>query len=237
MTAQGTARGGATTAEDTARRPAGPHLRPVRADDAAAILDAFRTAPDLARQGDVHDAESAVEYCTWLRGRDRLAFAIVPGTGVAHPGASAKLDDAANIDDLGTLESSGNSEDPSDPADRMIGLVAVSVDEGNLNGWFFYWLHPSHRGQGLAARAAASLAERALRAAAGGGWGLERLELGHRVDNPASGAVARAAGFLLEGTEREKFLIGGERVDVLTYGRLATDPEPPTALLPWSPES
>jgi RimJ/RimL family protein N-acetyltransferase len=66
------------------------------------------------------------------------------------------------------------------------------------------------------------------------GWGLERLELGHRVDNPASGAVARAAGFLHEGTEREKFLIGGERVDVLSYGRLATDPAPPTPLLGWA---
>lgn len=57
--------------------------------------------------------------------------------------------------------------------------------------------------------------------------GLERVELGHRVDNPASGAVARSAGFVKEGTERGKFLIDGQRIDVDTYGRLASDPAPP----------
>lgn len=62
--------------------------------------------------------------------------------------------------------------------------------------------------------------------------GLERLELGHRVTNPASGGVARRAGFVVEGTEREKFLIDGQRIDVLTYGRLRSDPTPTTPLLP-----
>ncbi len=58
--------------------------------------------------------------------------------------------------------------------------------------------------------------------------GLERLELGHRVNNPASAAVAEAAGFVREGVERGKFLIAGARVDVTTYGRLVTDPMPAT---------
>ncbi|MFE5775788.1 GNAT family N-acetyltransferase [Brachybacterium sp. NPDC056505] len=189
--------------------PSGPRLRPVRAGDAEAILEAFTSSPDMSRQGDVHDAASAEEYCTWLRGTDRHAFAIVDDEPDAVQGAHG----------------------------RMVGLVAVSVDEGNRNGWFFYWLHPAHRGRGLASRAAAALAERALRPVDRGGWGLERLELGHRIDNPASGSVARAAGFLHEGTEREKFLIGGERVDVLAYGRLVTDPAPPTVLLPWAEET
>lgn len=56
--------------------------------------------------------------------------------------------------------------------------------------------------------------------------GCERLELGHRADNPLSGNVAAAAGFKHEGRERAKFLVDGERIDVLTYGRLATDPWP-----------
>ncbi|UEJ82265.1 GNAT family N-acetyltransferase [Brachybacterium halotolerans subsp. kimchii] len=190
----------------------GPHLRPVRADDADAILEAFTSSPDMSRQGDVHDAASAEEYCTWLRGADRHAFAIVDDEPDAVQGAHGAHG-------------------------RMVGLVAVSVDEGNRNGWFFYWLHPAYRGRGLASRAAAALAERALRPVDRGGWGLERLELGHRIDNPASGSVARAAGFLHEGTEREKFLIGGERVDVLAYGRLVTDPAPPTVLLPWADDA
>lgn len=70
-------------------------------------------------------------------------------------------------------------------------------------------------------RAAATVADWAL--AEGG---LDRLELGHRVNNPASGAVARAAGFVHEGTERRRFLVDGERIDVDTYGRLRSDLAP-----------
>ena len=36
---------------------------------------------------------------------------------------------------------------------------------------------------------------------------LHRLELGYRANNPGSAAVARAAGFVREGLEREKFLV------------------------------
>ena len=122
-----------------------------------------------------------------------------------------------------------------DEGDALVGLVALSIDCENRSGWFFYWLHAAHRGQGLAARAAATVADRALAASPAGGWGLERLELGHRVNNPGSGAVARAAGFVREGTERGKFLIDGERVDVLTYGRLRSDPGPTAPGLPWQP--
>lgn len=183
--------------------PASPssdvRLRPVRAEDAPAVLAAHRSAPDMARQGTVTDLDEARQQVAWLLAPDRRATAVV------------------------------------DADDLLLGLVAVSIDEENLAGWFFYWLHAAHRGHGLAARAAASVAERALAPAADGGWGLERLELGHRVNNPASGAVARAAGFVHEGTERGKLLLGGERVDVLTYGRLRTDPVPDTAGLPWGP--
>ena len=181
--------GGGERTELTAYR-----LRPVREDDADAVLDAFGSAPDMARQGDVTDLRSAEEYVEWLRGPTRRAFAI------AHGGL-------------------------------MVGLVALGVDELNRNGWFFYWLHAAHRGRGVTARAAATVADWALRGAPAGG-GLERLELGHRVDNPASGAVALAAGFVQEGREREKFLVDGERVDVLTYGRLRSDPWPATGHLP-----
>ncbi len=93
-------------------------------------------------------------------------------------------------------------------------------------------MHAAHRGRGATARAVATVSDRALREAPDGD-GLERLELGHRANNPASGGVARAAGFVLEGRERGKFLIDGERVDVLTYGRLRTDPWPTTELCRW----
>lgn len=174
-----------------------PRLRPVRPGDAPAVLDAHRSAADMARQGTVTTPAQAREQVAWLLETDRRATAIVDG------------------------------------CDVLLGLVALTVDPEECSGWFFYWLHAAHRGQGLAARAAAAVAERALTPSAEGGWGLERLELGHRANNPASGAVARAAGFVHEGTERGKFLIAGEREDVLTYGRLRTDPAPATAGLPW----
>ena len=109
----------------------------------------------------------------------------------------------------------------------LLGVVALNVDHENRLGWFWYWTHHSHRHRGLAKRAAATVANWALR-----DGGIERLELGHRANNPASGAVARAAGFVHEGIEREKFLVDGARVDVLTYGRLRGDPRPSTPELP-----
>ena len=172
-------------------------LRPVRTAYAPAVLAAFRSAADMARQGGVQTLEQAQEHVAWLRAPQRRAVAIV------------------------------------DQDDLLVCLVAISVDEENRSGWFFYWLHAGHRGRGLAARAAATVAEHALTPSDEGGWGLERLELGHRVENAGSGAVARAAGFVHEGTERGKFLVDGLRRDVHVMGRLRSDPAPPTAGLPW----
>lgn len=104
---------------------------------------------------------------------------------------------------------------------RVVGLVCVSVDLENRNGWFWYWAHADTRGRGIMSRAAATVADWALTEGA-----LERLELGHRANNPASGRVAAAAGFIREGTEREKFLVAGQRIDVYTYSRLRSDPFP-----------
>ncbi|WP_290499540.1 GNAT family N-acetyltransferase [Kocuria sp. UBA5001] len=112
-------------------------------------------------------------------------------------------------------------------SDALIGLVCVTVDEDNRNGWFWYWMTDRARGRGVMSRAAATVAEWALAER-----GLERLELGHRVNNPASGVVAKRAGFVKEGTQRQKFLVDGERLDVDTYGRLKTDPHPAFDPLP-----
>lgn len=160
-------------------------VRPVRPDDAEAVLEAFRCAPDMARQGKVTDLASAQGYVAWLREASRWSFAVCAG-------------------------------------DWMVGLMAIGVDEVNCSGWVFYWMHAAHRGRGVTARAVATVADWAL-AEPSEGAGLERLELGHRVNNPSSGGVARAAGFVQEGREREKFLIDGRRHDVLTYGRLRSD--------------
>lgn len=105
--------------------------------------------------------------------------------------------------------------------DRLVGLIGVTVEPVNRVGWFWYWMNASHRGLGWASKSAVAVANWAL-----SDGGCERLELGHRAGNPLSANVAGAAGFVREGRERGKFLVDGVREDVLTYGRLATDPWP-----------
>lgn len=60
---------------------------------------------------------------------------------------------------------------------------------------------------------------------------LRRLELGYRANNPASGAVAAAAGFQIEGIEREKFLYAGQTYDAVTAARLRKDGRAPASPL------
>lgn len=37
-------------------------------------------------------------------------------------------------------------------SDLLFGLVALSVDSGNRNAWFWYWTHPAARGRGWTGR-------------------------------------------------------------------------------------
>ena len=111
---------------------------------------------------------------------------------------------------------------------RALGNVGVGAIEMRHNtGWMHYWVAAEARGSGLAARACASLARHAF-----DHLGVHRLELGHRVNNPASCRVAHRAGFAAEGLERHKLRYGAERFDVETHARLATDPDPDVELLP-----
>ena len=110
-----------------------------------------------------------------------------------------------------------------------VGNVGLStIERRNDTAWCHYWLALSARGQGSASRALASVADWAFQA------GLFRLELGHRVNNPGSCAVARRAGFVAEGIERKKLKSGDERFDVELHSRLRTDPVPRLDLLSFS---
>lgn len=100
-----------------------------------------------------------------------------------------------------------------------IGLTAI--ERRHYTGWMSYFSSCTVRGRGLVTRSAIAVANWGL-----GELGLFRLELGHRVNNPVSGAIAVATGFVLEGRERQKLLYGNERFDILSYGRLVTDPAP-----------
>lgn len=108
-----------------------------------------------------------------------------------------------------------------------VGNVSASNLEPRHNtGWVSYWVAEPARGKNLASRAVATVCA----------WlfmqrDTFRLELAHRVNNPASGRVAANAGFIVEGLERQKLRYGAERFDALSYSRLATDPNPSAELL------
>ena len=125
------------------------------------------------------------------------------------------------------------------PASDAVRNFAISVDGqavgnvgiGNMEhrhdtGWVYYWVSVEARGRGLASRSLASAAH----------WAFERrdlfrLELGHRVNNPASCSVALNAGFAAEGIERQKLKYENQRFDVETHARLRSDPAPKIELL------
>ncbi|MFD9369736.1 GNAT family N-acetyltransferase [Streptomyces sp. NPDC060020] len=102
----------------------------------------------------------------------------------------------------------------------VLGNVSVAaVNRQHATGWVSYWTTAVARGRGVASAACRTLAQWAFDEA-----GLFRLELGHRVNNPASCRVARAAGFTVEGLQRQKLAYDGVRHDVELHARLATDP-------------
>ena len=85
------------------------------------------------------------------------------------------------------------------------------------------------RGQGLVSAALRSLVDLLH-----DDLGIYRLELGYRVNNPASASVAKNAGFIVEGREREKLLYDGTRYDTEICARLSGDPRHPGARLPMA---
>ncbi|MFD6448609.1 GNAT family N-acetyltransferase [Promicromonospora sp. NPDC060204] len=106
-----------------------------------------------------------------------------------------------------------------------VGNVGASgIEFRHETAWMYYWLSPDARGKGYATAALVAVCDWAFES------GLYRLELGHRVNNPASCRVATAAGFRAEGIEREKLRYGTDRYDVETHARLATDPAPTVGL-------
>jgi ribosomal-protein-alanine N-acetyltransferase len=172
-------------------------LRPWRISDATSLQSAFTGSGDLAAQ------LGALELTTVARCErfitDNLATATV-----------SRQNFAISVDG------------------RAVGNVGIgSMEHRHGTGWVYYWVSAAARGQGLATRALASIAEWAFTE-----QGLHRLELGHRTNNPGSCRVASRAGFVREGIERQKLKYGTERFDVETHARLRTDPPPGFSLLP-----
>jgi RimJ/RimL family protein N-acetyltransferase len=85
-----------------------------------------------------------------------------------------------------------------------------------------YWTVAAVRGRGVAVRAVLAVCRWAFSAGE-----LDRVQLFHAVENPASGRVAAKAGFTLEGRLRRSHRYGdGVKHDELLWARLSDDPDP-----------
>ena len=108
----------------------------------------------------------------------------------------------------------------SDATDRLVGSVSLhKINPEQADAEIGYWIAPWARRKGHATRA--------VLAASRFGFtqlGLHRLYLYHAVENPGSCAVARAAGFVHEGTLRKSFRYpDGVYHDEHLHGLLAAD--------------
>lgn len=81
-----------------------------------------------------------------------------------------------------------------------------------------YWIDQAQSGQGVTTRAVTKLCRIAFDE-----LGLHRVELRCAVDNTASRAVARKAGFVQEGILRDAFRVRGVRQSLVMHSRLAGD--------------
>ncbi|MEV8254439.1 GNAT family protein [Rhodoglobus sp. NPDC076762] len=172
-----------------------PHLRVWRASDAPALIDAYRSSPELAVQ--LGSPDLATDHLA------RIFIADSLGRSDTHMNWAIVAESAA------------------------VGNVGIShIDRRHGTAWAYYWLAESARGRGLATRALATATECAFSA------GLFRLELGHRLNNPASCGVATRAGFTVEGIQRQKLRYDHERFDVELHARLASDEAPTVRALP-----
>ncbi|WP_058233984.1 GNAT family N-acetyltransferase [Devriesea agamarum] len=182
-------------------------LRPWRRKDAEELCRLCVSDPELERQfpsplRTVRDARAWIE---------RWALGVTPRATAAQDEGQYQDSARDRLILAVTHEHTG----------AVLGNVAVAYFDRHRNGWFSYWTAKEMRGRGVASRAATAFANYLLRLGIA-----RRLELGYRANNPASAAVARHAGFVVEGREREKFVIDGDAVDVITCARLARDPWP-----------
>ncbi|MCA1781336.1 MAG: GNAT family N-acetyltransferase [Intrasporangiaceae bacterium] len=94
------------------------------------------------------------------------------------------------------------------------------MDPDQADAEIGYWVAPWARRMGYATRAVTSASRFAF-----GRLGLHRLYLFHAVENPGSCSVARAAGFVHEGTMRQSYRYAdGEYHDEHLHGLLAQGP-------------
>ncbi|WP_307847533.1 GNAT family N-acetyltransferase [Streptomyces sp. F63] len=149
--------------------PASPALvlRPWRMEDVPALVEVYRDP--VLRRWTSHVPEGDADGARWVRAQERGWAAgdrFSFAVLEAPPGASAAL--AGNV-------------------------VLKHIASGKPAAEVGYWTAPHVRGRGVAPRALEALTAWAFNSFAADG--LERLELLHQVDNPASCRVAQKSGY------------------------------------------
>jgi RimJ/RimL family protein N-acetyltransferase len=112
-----------------------------------------------------------------------------------------------------------------DPATgELLGSVSLhEIDREQGDAQIGYWTVPAARGRGVAALVVDAVCRWAFATLP-----IDRIELYHAVDNPASRRVAEKAGFTQEGRLRRSYRYGdGAKHDELLWSRLADDPPAP----------
>jgi 8-oxo-dGTP diphosphatase len=96
--------------------------------------------------------------------------------------------------------------------EMLVGCISVRLDVGPGIGQLGYWIGRRFWGHGVASEAAARVASWAL-----AHLPIERVRASVAMDNPASAAVLRRAGFRQTGTGTEAFLARGGDHPVLVF--------------------
>lgn len=104
--------------------------------------------------------------------------------------------------------------------ESVLGRCALYPELTHGNAEISYWILPSARGRGVAARAAIAATRW------GHGFGLHRIGLEHSTLNVASCAVANRAGFAAEGIKRQSGIHADGVHDMHLHSHIATDPLP-----------
>lgn len=174
--------------------------------DAERLLELYQAHDDLGRQlpalSSLSDAQAAVEH--FLPGSEERAIFCLDVNGQA----------------AGLVGLSFEDQDP----------ATGKYDRA----WVWYWSAGELRGKGQMKSAVRlvtnwAMDDRLDHQALPGGFellttaaspGIRRLELGYRLNNPASARVAEYAGFTVEGVERAKFKIGDQLIDAAIAARL-----------------
>jgi RimJ/RimL family protein N-acetyltransferase len=163
------------------RQPA-PLLRPWQASDIPGLLEIHRDP--VMSQAARHPITTEQDAHRWLQaqqdgwaGGDRLSFAVLD---------QAVLDQAV-LDQEAAGQPAG-----------VLGQVALrGCAAGREAAEIGYWTAPAARGRGIASGAVVTVTAWAFQAL--GPLGLQRVDLIHQVDNPASCRVAQKSGYALAG--------------------------------------